>query len=305
MLPPNSLRYPEPEENYRLMDELALHVRQGQCFVDPSPDWHGSTMIPDWQRDGARDSACSIASCFRQSATSRAPDEVRAHTSNATPYFGSPAFTWSGAETPCSEPDLHRCYSVRFSVFILRCQTLFDPARILRFLQYADSGLDEQSFAVHSNCAPSAVHAPFPGDADGTRRTARVTRTKKEHAELIAVISRERIQELMHIPQKEAARQCGVCVTTFKKIYRGYVTPPRRLCGAPYLALLIYGSPLRAVRTVVLPLSLLLRLPHSLRLCIFRVSRNGLAVNSGASTPNTRGEEISRCLRLTVQVTLT
>ena len=215
---------PEREENYQLMDELVLHVRQDQCFLDPSPDWHGRTMIPAWQRDGARDSAYSIASCFRQSATSRAPAEIRAHTSNATPYFGSPAFTWSGAETPGSEPDLHRCYSVRFSGFILRLPTLFDPARILRLLQYADSGLDKQSFAVHSNCAPSAVHAPFPGDADGTRQTARVTRTKKEHAELIAVISRERVQELMHIPQKEAARQCGVCVTTFKKIYRGYVT---------------------------------------------------------------------------------
>ena len=109
------MRPDHPEEENLLMDQLALHVLQGQGVLDPSPDWHGSTLIPAWQRDGARDSAYSIASCFRQSATSRSPAEVQAHTSNATPYFGSPAFTWSGAWATGSEPDLRR--SVRFYAF--------------------------------------------------------------------------------------------------------------------------------------------------------------------------------------------
>ena len=120
-LPMAHMRHDHPEEENLLMDQLALHVLQGRGFLDPSPDtcdWHGSTMIPAWQRDGARDSAYSIASCFRQSATrtSRSPAEVQPHTSNATPYFGgSPAFTWSGAGAPGSEPDLGR--SVRFPAF--------------------------------------------------------------------------------------------------------------------------------------------------------------------------------------------
>ena len=92
-------------------------------------------------------------------------------------------------------------------------------------LQYPDSGFDEQpdfeAFARHSKGAPSAGHSLVQGD--GTRRPTRVTRTRKEHAELVAAISRERVLELLHIPQKEAAGQLHICLSTFKKICRGYV----------------------------------------------------------------------------------
>ena len=219
------MRPDHPEEENLLMDQLALHVLQGQGVLDPSPDWHGSTMIPAWQRDGARDSAYSIASCFRQSATSRSPAEVQAHTSNATPYFGSPAFTWSGAGTPGSEPDLRRCSAVRFSAFHSDADDCSILQEFFGGLQYPDSGFDEQpdfeAFARHSKGAPSAGHSLVQGD--GTRRPTRVTRTRKEHAELVAAISRERVLELLHIPQKEAAGQLRICLSTFKKICRGYV----------------------------------------------------------------------------------
>jgi hypothetical protein len=62
--------------------------------------------------------------------------------------------------------------------------------------------------------------------AEGTRLMPISKRdAHREHAELIASISRERVLELVLIPQKQAAKQLGICLTTFKKIYRGYVTP--------------------------------------------------------------------------------
>ena len=132
------------------MDQLALHVLQGKGFLEPIADWHEGTLIPAWQRDRARDSAYAIASCFSQSAKigqsaqNRSPAEVQAHTSDATPYFGSTAFTWSGAGTPGSEPDLHRCcFAVRFAVFYfrLRPKQEFFVFRSMSTTEYSTSGL--------------------------------------------------------------------------------------------------------------------------------------------------------------------
>jgi hypothetical protein len=230
------MRPDDPEEDNQLMDQLALHVLQGKGFLEPISDWHEGTLIPAWQRDRARDSAYAIASCFSQSAKigqsaqNRSPAEVQAQTSDATPYFGSPAFTWYGAGTPGSEPDLRRCcFAVRFAVFLFSASI---QARILRFPQHVDNGVfDErpnfETFARHSKGSPSTRKGRF--QIDGTRR---MPGSRREHAELIASISRERVLELMRTPQEEAARQLGICLTTFKKIYRGYVTPTSTLSGS-------------------------------------------------------------------------
>jgi hypothetical protein len=108
------------------------------------------------------------------------------------------------------------------------CRFLFSAstqARILRFPQHVDNGVfDERpnlgTFARHSKGSPSTGKGRF--QIDGTRR---MRSSRREHAELIASISRERVLGLMRTPQEEAARQLGICLTTFKKIYRGYVTP--------------------------------------------------------------------------------
>ena len=141
------------------------------------------------------------------------------HTSGAPRHSRGPELGHRAPSRTCADPDAFPLFDSDVDEF--------DRARILVVLQYPDSGFDEQSdfetFARHSKGAPSAGHSLFQGD--GTQRPKRVTRTKRDHAELIAMISRERVLELLYIPQKEAARQCGVCLTTFKKIYRGYVTP--------------------------------------------------------------------------------
>jgi hypothetical protein len=62
--------------------------------------------------------------------------------------------------------------------------------------------------------------------AEGTRLMPISKRdAHRGHAERIASISRERVLELVLIPQKKAAKQLGICLTTFKKIYRRHVTP--------------------------------------------------------------------------------
>jgi hypothetical protein len=199
------------------------------------------------------------------------------HTSGAPRHSRGPELGQRAPSRTCADP-------YAFTLFDSDVDE-FDRARILVVLQYPDSGFDEQSdfetFARHSKGAPSAGHSLFQGD--GTQRPTRVTRTRRDHAELIAMISRERVLELLYIPQKEAARQCGVCLTTFKKICRGYVTP-----STP-----IWSPPLHAVRTPPPP-----NPTPELQLYTFRVSRNGLVVNSGAPTRNARLQEVSRCLRL-------
>jgi hypothetical protein len=94
-------------------DELSSRIMSSALPLEfLSPGFGQSSLqIPKRRRDSSRYHALPIASLVRQrverslGATQRLP-----HTSNATPYFASPAFT-SGDATPCSsELELERDY---------------------------------------------------------------------------------------------------------------------------------------------------------------------------------------------------
>jgi hypothetical protein len=162
--------------------------------ADSSAGWLGEPLFParSWLRDHARDSALAIASCQRQYPTTGG---TQAHTSNATPHFGSPAWPYSGAGTPNSEPDSSDMMAV--------------PVRAVTKKQARFGAVAEPS-------------KPSSSESGAVRRGRR---TKNEYAALINSISREDLIKLFRMPQEQAAAQVGLYTTSFKAVCRERVGP--------------------------------------------------------------------------------
>jgi hypothetical protein len=176
--------------------------------ADLNADWLGEPLFParSWLRNHARDSALAIASCQPEYPT-------QAHTSNATPHFGSPAWPYSGAGTPNSEPDSNEPIAV--------------PVRAVS----QDGVIFLQCFLLQNYRRDTKKQARFGAVAKPSKPTPsgavpRGRRTKNEYAALISSISREDLMKLFRMPQEQAAAQVGLYTTSFKELCRERVGSP-------------------------------------------------------------------------------